>query len=664
MQLLHARPEENQRLQARRIAESAGLQVHPGFLPHRLAVVRQRRRRVAGKQELIIPVPIPGRVLTQEVVAVERAVHRLALHVGGDNRARFVRVGQLELEHRLEQGGIGGVAHHALALQPAGALGCGKLLRRAARGRCILAPLERIRDADDLPGLLVNVLQVLQVLRDVALERVHADHGHLRRGLRVNDFHVVLVPLHACFGRERREAAERNKLVDDFLLQPVRGVLLVGYLVDVAVAQELPVDAHVFLQNHRIDVRLVVRYPRRLQRHRYDRVAELVKLAGRHGHRLCPGDDAAVAAPDREVDLLVVLGALHPLGRSAVRAYLGRAPVLAVRRRGVQLALQPVHARAAPLLAVRWKSRSKRQVFVLRADCGCGLVKHLLGDVLYILHRLQRPAHGAAAQTASLVVLQVLQLRVAHPRIEADAPGVVAVVRYVLRYHVLGRVGLRGALDVRLGLALGAHVHAVAPADVLSRLRHFEDDVVHILDAGVHARLRHYLLGMDGGDGQLADGVVRPLRVVPLNEVRRPALDGHRPLHHVVQFLEWQPVHLVAQHVLDYLRQRLVLRPHGRDLRRGQRAVYLALYHLGTDVADVRGVAVLRPRRADQRHNAPAALIERLADVHLGALALVLAIVFAKALLPERKFIVCHMASLRVWSPHFEQQPPLALGGS
>ena len=111
--------------------------------------------------------PRPAFVLLQEIIAVKLLVLRPALNVVGDHGPGLVGIGQLELEHGLEEGGIGGVLHDPLGLQPAGGLSCGELLCRSRGGCGVFPALEGVRDADDLPGFLINLPQVGQVLLDV-----------------------------------------------------------------------------------------------------------------------------------------------------------------------------------------------------------------------------------------------------------------------------------------------------------------------------------------------------------------------------------------------------------------------------------------------------------------------------------------------------------------
>ena len=267
---LHLPPEQDQRLQIGRVAERPGLQVHPRFLPHGLPVVGQGRGVVGGEEELIVPVPLSGLVLLQEVPPVELLIHRVSLVIVGRHRPRLIAVGQFELEHRLKERRVGRVFHHALALQPSGALRRGKFLCLPAGGCPIRPALETVGNSDDLPRLLIDLRQIRHVLLDITLQRVNPDHGHVCRAVRPQGFHVLGVVVNVRRRRQRHKTAGFQQLVQDFCLQPVGAVLLVGNLVQVGVAQEFPVDADVFLQNHRVNVRLVVRHAHRLlHRHRH-----------------------------------------------------------------------------------------------------------------------------------------------------------------------------------------------------------------------------------------------------------------------------------------------------------------------------------------------------------------------------------------------------------
>ena len=327
MQQLHLRPEQDQRLDLRRVSEGSCLQVHAGLLPHGLAVGCQRGRGVAGKQELVVPAPLSRRVLFEEVVAVEGLVLGVAVDVVGYHRPRLVRVGQFELEHRLEQRRVGCVLHHALALQPSGALRRRELLGLAAGGGAVRPPLEAVRDADDLPRLFVHLCQIGQVLRHVALQVVHVDERLGGGVARSDDLHVLRVHPDARLVRQRDVAAGFQQLVDDLALDAVGGVLLVGDLVDVAVAQKAAIHAHVLLQDDREDVRLVEGHPRRLLDDLHHRQPQLVHV--RVGYRFPAhhaADGAAVASGDGHGNLLVSFLRLLPLVSAAVRALLPPAP--------------------------------------------------------------------------------------------------------------------------------------------------------------------------------------------------------------------------------------------------------------------------------------------------------------------------------------------------
>ena len=565
------------------------------------------------------------------------------MYVLAHDGPRLVRVGELEFKHRLEDFCVGRIAHYAFALKSPGGLRRGELLRRAARRRRIAPPLERVRYADNLPRFLVHVVEVFAVLAHVAFERVHADERGLLGIFGVDYLHVVLVVTQRRVRRQRDKRAAPDEFVDYLFAQAVRGVLLVGYLVDVAVAEKLPVDAHVFLEYHGVDVGFVVRYPRRHKLHAHDGQAELVHLTRQRRDGLRAGDKPAVAQGYRLPYLLKLLRALHPLCRAAVGADLPahRAGVLGHVR--PELAFEPAHGRSLALRPVR---RQHRRVRRLDELVGLGL-RLLLALVLLervlagsVVHGLKRAAGRAAPEPPRLIVLEVLELHVADPGVEAYPARVVAVIGYVLRHQAGGGVGLAAALNLRLLLALVGHVHAIAPVDVLLGLRHFEDDVIHVLDARIHAVLRHELFGVDGAHGQLANGVVGALSVVPFHEVRAAALDGHRPLHEVVYLLKRQAVELVSQHVLDDFCKAFVLGPYGGDLGRGDGAVDLALDELGADVAHVRRLRVVGPRRGHDGVYPPRALIKRLALVH--PVRVVFGRVLREPRLPKRQTLFVH----------------------
>ena len=250
----------------------------------------QWRGCVAREEELIVPAPFPGVVLLQKIVPVEGLILRVSVDVRRHDRPRLVRVRQLELEHRLEERSVCRVLHHTLGFQAPGRLRRCELLGFAARGGVVCPTLEGICNADDLPRLFVDLCQIGEVLLHVALQIVDVDE-RLRRGVaRPDDLHVVCIHADAGLVRQRDIASGFEQLVNDLGLNAVGGVLLVCNLVDVAVAKEPAVHAHILLQNDGEDVRLVERDACRLFRDRDDRQAQLVCLclAG-HFFRNAPG---------------------------------------------------------------------------------------------------------------------------------------------------------------------------------------------------------------------------------------------------------------------------------------------------------------------------------------------------------------------------------------
>ena len=560
MQKLHFCPEQDEGGQVGRVSKGPGLEVHARLLPHGLPVVGQGGGGIAGEQKVVYPIPLAVGVLLQEVVAREGLIVGVAPDVVGHHGPRLVCVGQLELKHGLEQGGVGRVLHHPLGLQPSSGLGRGELLGCAGGGSGVLSALEGIGDADDLPGLLIHLFQVGHVLLHAALQIEHADHGHVRGAARADDLHIVLVHLDGGRVGQGDVGAGSDQLVDDLGFNPVGGVLLVCDLVDVAVPQELPVHAHILLEDDGVDVRLVEGDFGGLHLNCHQGQAQLVHLVCDHLNGLRARDHIPVPLGDGGIDLLELLLALLPVACPAVGAHLPAAGLGALRLSG--------HDHRAA-------THSGRDAVQCRADG------------LHVVRRLQGAALGAAPQPSGLIVLHVLQGRVVDPGVQADAAFFVAVVGDVLGDHVVGCAGLHRALDIRLGLALIPHVHAVLSLDVLLGLRDFEDDVVHFLNAGVHAILGYNLLGVDGGYRQLPDGGVCPPLVVPLHQKGRASLDGHRPLLDVVDGLKGEPVQLVAQHVLDELGPPLVLLPAGCDLWLRDVGVHLGLNQFRTDVPHV-----------------------------------------------------------------------------
>ena len=250
MQLLHLGPEQDQGLRAGRVAEGAGLQVHPRLLPHGLPVGRQGGRGIAAEQELVVPVILAVLVLLQEVVSGDLLVDRPALVVLVADGPGLVTVGQPEFEHQLEQLGVGRLLHHPLALQPSGRLGRGKLLGLAAGGCRVRPALEAVRDPQDLPGLLVHARQVRQLVLQVPGKLIHVDHGLVGRAVQVPDLAVSWISSQPRVCRHGDPRPGLHQPVDDLLLHAVDGVLLVLDHVHVGVSQQLPIHAHTLLQDH------------------------------------------------------------------------------------------------------------------------------------------------------------------------------------------------------------------------------------------------------------------------------------------------------------------------------------------------------------------------------------------------------------------------------
>ena len=310
MQLLHLRPKQNERFKVRRVAEGPALKVLPRLLPHCLAVARQRRARVAREKELIVPVQLAVFAFFEEVVAVELLVHRLARAVLIRHRPRLVRVRQPELEHRFEELGVGGVFHHALALETSRRLRSGKLFCLAARCGRVLPALKAVRDADDLPRLFVHLRQIRELVLQIARKIVDVDEAFVARLSDVPALAVLGIGAQVRPVGERDARACLHQSVDDLLLNAVARVLLVADHVNVAVSEQLAEDAHAALQDDRVAVRPVIRDAHR----RLNRQAVFV-------HRLLhPADKRAVAALYRRVELFEVLRLALPVLAAAPRA--------------------------------------------------------------------------------------------------------------------------------------------------------------------------------------------------------------------------------------------------------------------------------------------------------------------------------------------------------
>ena len=118
---------------------------------------------------------------------------------------------------------------------------------------------------------------------------------------------------------------------------------------------------------------------------------------------------------------------------------------------------------------------------------------------------------------------------------------------------------------------------------------------------------------MDGPDREF---IVLP----PLHQKAGPALDGHGPLAQIVDRLHRETVQLIAEKVLNGLREMLVLLPPRRDLGLGDGGGDLTFDVFKHDVSDVAGA--LRPSvppvvPGHQRAQRPVSGIQPLPFVHL-----------------------------------------------
>ena len=574
-------------------------------------------------------------VLLQKVVTVELLVHRLAAAVLVGHAARLVRVGEGILEHHLEQLRVGRVLHHALALQSARRL-CGReLLGLAARRGGVLPALEAVRDAEDLPRLLVDVGEVEQLVLKVALEVVDANERLVRR--RADVPALAVLGIGAQFGvvRQRDPRAGLHESVDDLLLDAVDGVLLVRDHVNIAVAEELAVYAHALLQNDGVKIRLVERHHRRL----HHRVPVLVQP----GRRAV--DVIAERRFDRQKDLLVFLLLRRPVVRAAPRA---RPAVVALRLRLLRVHGDRVQRHAAGHFLGHQPAGDLLLGQLLR-DQPAGKAARRVGQKVPLLRLraehlpAQRPDSAALPAhrlPPRLIVRQVQKLNVVHPLEAVDAAALVNLKADVERQAVVGLALAVRRADVRLALALVCEVHAVLPPDGLLRRRHLRDEPVHVADARINTRLRAELLRMQQRHRDLAHGGVCALRVVPLHEESRAALDRHRALGHVVDRLKGQAVQLIAQEVLDDVGEPLVLLPPRRHLRLRDGRGDLTFDVLEDDVAHMARflrLSVALRVALDKRRERPAAVVALLALVHVGYFTFPLVVALLQSLLPERE---------------------------
>src|SRR5699024_292558 len=210
----------------------------------------------------------------------------------------------------------------------------------------------------------VYVVEVFSILAHISLEVIYAYHVRVRGVCRAVDAHIILVYAHTCIRGQRDKGAARDELVDDLFFEPVCSVLLVCYLVDIAVAEELAVYAHVFLERNRIAPGLVIRHAERHEPHgRHRKARDLIYLAGEIDLLVCARYAMPEARRDGRPDLLVLFLAVLPIRRAAVGAAPSLVPVRLFLRLflalGPELAVYPAHS-SAPALVVRREPRAAR----------------------------------------------------------------------------------------------------------------------------------------------------------------------------------------------------------------------------------------------------------------------------------------------------------------
>ena len=116
-------------------------------------------------------------------------------------------------------------------------MGGGKLLGLAGNSGGISPALVAIGDANNLPCLLINLGHMIHICLHVGLGSDHANHISICLVFRIDALHLLTVGLDIAIFGQHHIAAASHQLIINFSREDVDGVLLVGNLIDIAIAQ-------------------------------------------------------------------------------------------------------------------------------------------------------------------------------------------------------------------------------------------------------------------------------------------------------------------------------------------------------------------------------------------------------------------------------------------
>ena len=477
---------------------------------------------------------------------VEQLVFLFALLVVGDHRPGFVCVGQHELEQGFKQVLEQCLLHHTLRFHAARRLLCGKFFCNGAGGRCVFSALHAVRDTDGLPAFFVNFAPQHQVCRNVHLRVVNVNALQLCRAVHFQLPVVAVGNESAQALRHGGEASAAQNLLVDLGAQLVQRVLLVLNGVNVAAAQEMAAPAHIFSQNHRINVRLVVGQLRR-PHHSF-------LLHGKSAHHVR-------------------------------RLHLRHQPVFSHQR---FCKSHIPHDYLPEFVSFVVLPRNGHAQSGLQIVCQSLFVLQFLGKCLAAAVSAFDPvANGAAfapLHPPHLVVFQILQQGVVHPPDSANSAFVVAEIACDHRHQLVAVAAAVLGSCLRVFFALCGNVLAVALLDLPLRHGIFHENVIHLRHL-VDSRLRHHRARMLQRYLQISHPSPSAGLVEPVHDQHVTALRGADSLRLVVDPLHGQPVQNVPQHVFDQLCFLFVFLPHRRHLRLWNVAVHLRLHDLHAKVS-------------------------------------------------------------------------------
>ena len=309
--------------------------------------------------------------------------------------------------------------------------------------------------------------------------------------------------------------------------------------------------AYVLPQNHRENIRLVIRDPRCLH------------------HRFLPH---AVNAR-----------------RHASRLHLRQKPRFSRQRLHQRRCFRIPHHHLPPFVPGKAFSWDLRAVF--RQDVSVqnlvllDLFRKRPSAAVLAPHAVSDGAALTAFDPPCLVIFDVFQkhVRPVYPPHTAHAVFLVAEIGRHHRDQLLQICRSVFGADVGIRFVFRAHIHAVNALDLLFGHGILHEDVVHL------AHLRNARLGHNGPrvfqrHFQISQPAPAGSLIEPLHQKHIPALGGRDPLRFIVDPFHRKPVQNVPQHVFNELCLLFVFFPHRRYLRLRDVAFHLCLHDLKAQI--------------------------------------------------------------------------------